>query len=234
MPFLLFQCLKDAPDRDVEIASILAATKLRSDELTVVRPFNAPITASVLDGAEGVIIGGAGWSAFEDIPYYGDFLVVLKAARERRVPMLGICFGAQTLAHLFGGAVVRDDLNAEYGTIDVDCRSTSFADPLLAEAPPRFAAQSWHHDRIAELPSGAMPLAWSRDGAVLQAFSFPGERIWGVQFHPERTAETFERVLEHRTAPDDAHPIGTIRASLRPSPQAAALLERFVRIARGR
>lgn len=234
MPFLHFQCLKDAPDRQVEIDSILAGTKLPAASLTVVRPFQAPASPALLDGAQGVFIGGAGWSAFEDIPYYEEFLAVLRAARQRGMPIFGICFGAQTLAHLFGGTVVRDDANAEYGTIEVACQTTAIEDPLFSGTPARFLAQSWHHDRISVLPPGAVPLAWSRDGAVLQAFSFPDERIWGVQFHPERTSETFERVLEHRRAPDESHPIETIRASLRPSPQATALLERFVRLAQPR
>lgn len=234
MPFLHFQCLKDAPDRRVEIDSILAATGLPDGGLTVLRPFDAPIATSALEGADGLIVGGAGWSAFEDIPYYEDFLRLLAAARQRGMPIFGICFGAQTLAHLFGGAVVRDDANAEYGTIEIACETAAIHDPLFADTPASFLAQSWHHDRIAQLPPGAVPLAWSRGGAVLQAFTFPGERVWGLQFHPERTAETFERVLEHRRAPDEDHPIETIRASLRPSPRAAALLERFVRLAADR
>jgi len=234
MPFLHFQCLKDAPDRQVEIDSMLAGTGLPAEALKIVRPFQSPAAPGLLDGVRGVFIGGAGWSAFEDIPYYEDFLATLRAARQRGMPIFGICFGAQTLAHLFGGAVVRDDANAEYGTIEVACELAAVHDPLFAGTPARFLAQSWHHDRIAELPPGAVPLAWSRGGAVLQAFSFPGERIWGVQFHPERTSETFERVLEHRRAPDAEHPIEAIRASLQPSPIATSLLKRFVSLAQAR
>jgi GMP synthase-like glutamine amidotransferase len=98
----------------------------------------------------------------------------------------------------------------------------------------RFEAQAWHHDRINVLPPGALPLGWSRGRAIMQAFGFPGERIWGLQFHPERTAETFERVLEQRTAPDSEHPIEAIRSSLRPSPIATQLLRRFISLATSR
>lgn len=234
MPFLHFQCLKDAPDRPVEIDSILAGTGLPSASLKSVSPFTEAVSVDVLDGVDGMFIGGAGWSAFEEIPYYEDFLAVLRAARRRAVPIFGVCFGAQTLARLFGGAVVRDDANAEYGTIEIDCETAAIRDPLFAATPQRFLAQSWHHDRIAALPTGAIPLAWSRGGAVLQAFSFPGERIWGVQFHPERASEAFARALEHRQAPDEAHPIEEIRASLRPSPLATALLRRFVSLVEAR
>ncbi len=231
MTFLHFQCLKDAPDRQVEIDSILAGAGLPDASLKTIRPFEAAVTPEILYGIDGLIIGGAGWSAFDDIPYYQEFLEVLRAAREKHVPILGICFGAQTLAHLFGGVVVRDDANAEYGSIEVTCEPAASQDPMFSDMPADFTAQSWHHDRIAVLPTDALPLAHSRSGAVLQAFSFPGERIWGVQFHPERTAATFERLLGQRPAPDADHPIETIRASLKPSPDATALLARFVRLA---
>lgn len=231
MPFLHFQCLKDDADRRIEIESILEATGLTPSTMRTIRPFESAASPTLIDGAQGLIVGGAGWSAFEDIPYYQEFTNCLCAARQRGLPIFGICFGAQTLAHLFGGQVVPDDARAEYGTIEVACGTTANRDPLFSETSPSFLAQSWHHDRISILPPGAVPLAWSRVGAVLQAFAFPGERIWGVQFHPERTSDTFERVLEHRLAPDKDHPIEAIRTSLRPSPEASALLGRFVRLA---
>lgn len=228
MSFLHLQCLKDRPDRQVEIDSILAGTGLPTGDLQVVRPFTEAVSTTSLDGVRGIVIGGSGWSAFHVIPRHPDFGSFLKTARARAIPLLGICFGAQALAHVFGGEVVRDEANAEYGTIEVACEAAATDDPLFAETPATFAAQSWHQDRITRLPPGATPLAWSRGGAVLQAFSFPGERIWGVQFHPERTSDTFERVLEQRQAPDPAHPIRAIRSTLRPSPVAASLLKRFV------
>ena len=234
MTILHFQCLKDAPDRPVEIQAMREGLGVSEASLKVFRPFAEPATPAVLDGVSGVTIGGAGWSAFEDIPHYEAFLEILREVRRRRIPMLGICFGAQTLAHLYGGTVVRDEPREEYGTIEVACEASAREDALFAGTPERFLAQSWHHDRVAALPEGAKPLAWSQDGAVLQAFVFEGEPIWGVQFHPERTSSTFGRLLETRTAPSDAWPIDRIRASLKPSPLATALLARFAEICAGR
>jgi GMP synthase (glutamine-hydrolysing) len=228
MSFLHFQCLKDEADRRIEIDSILAGTGLLPTSLLTVRPFDAPVHDALTEDIRALIVGGAGWSVFEDIPYYQEFSDCLFAARRRGLPILGICFGAQALAQVFGGKVVLDDSRAEYGTIDVACEASAASDPLFSRTSPRFIAQSWHHDRISIMPPEAVPLASSRNGEVLQAFSVPGEMIWGVQFHPERSSETFERVLEHRRAPDAEHPIEAIRASLRPSPEATALLKRFV------
>jgi GMP synthase-like glutamine amidotransferase len=234
MTFLHFQCLKDAADRRIEIESILAATGLPPSSLITIRPFDAPASSALIDQVQGLIVGGAGWSVFEEIPYYVEFTDCLRAARKLGVPILGICFGAQALAQLFCGKVVLDDARAEYGTIEVARETQTGFDPLFSETSPNFLAQSWHHDRISVLPPGTYPLAWSKGGEVLQAFGFPGELIWGLQFHPERTSEMFGRVLEHRRAPDEKNTIAAIRATLRPSPEATALLGRFVRLSEAR
>jgi len=233
MTILHFQCLKDAPDRAVETQAMLDGLGAPADGLKVVRPFVDPATPELLEGISGVTIGGAGWAAFDDIPHYDAFLETLREVRRRRIPMLGICFGAQTLAHMEGGTVIYDGPREEYGTIDVVCEAAAKDDPLLSGSPARFLAQSWHHDRIAVLPQGARPLAWSQDGAVLQAYAFEDGPVWGVQFHPERTAETFGRLLETRTAPSPEWPIERIRASLKPSPLATSLLARFARLCGG-
>jgi GMP synthase (glutamine-hydrolysing) len=178
-------------------------------------------------------IGGSALSVFYAIPRYRAFEGLLHRARASHNPIFGICFGAQALADAFGGKVIRDLKRAEYGTIDVACdEAAAKGDSLFARAPARFAAQAWHRDRIVRLPVDARPLAWSPDGA-LQAFCLPDESVWGVQFHPERDQETFQRLLETRADPP-GRAVADIRASLRPSPEAAALLARFARLCASR
>lgn len=228
MRILHLQCLQDPPDRAVEIASIASAMEIPPETLHVVRPFENGVETSLLDGASGVTIGGSALSVFYEIPFYGAFERLLIEARSRNLPMFGICFGAQAIADVFGGKVARTRSCTEYGTIDVDVvRDTAELDwPVFFHAPARFTAQAWHRDRIVRLPSGFHALAWSRGGKILQAFKAHGEPIWGVQFHPERDMETFMRLLETRSDPPDRS-CSDIRAGLRPSPEAAALLKRF-------
>lgn len=226
MLFLHLHCAKEATAPDTEAASIAEAAGIAVESLVSVRPFDGPVSSTFLDHTSGVIIGGSAWSVFEEIPHYAAFRDLLQKARRRKLPMFGICFGAQALAHAFGGRVIRDAVRAEYGSIEVLRTETS--DPLFLELPLRFHAQAWHHDRLVELPEGAHAAAWSANG-VLQAFASQDALIRGVQFHPERTQETFHRLLESRAAPCAAHPIERIRASLVPTPHATSLLARFVR-----
>ncbi len=226
MRILHLHCMQDVTKPDAEAASIAEASGIPIEALVSLRPFETPVPLSVLNRVDAVIIGGSAWSVFEDIPHYAAFRKLLLEARHWKLPMFGICFGAQALAHVFGGKVMRDPSHAEYGSIEVWREAVE--DDLFDGLPDRFHAQAWHHDRIVDLPHDAHAVAWSQDD-VLQAFAFPGESIWGVQFHPERTHLTFERLLETRTAPCAEHPIDKIRASLVPTPKATAILARFIR-----
>ena len=112
MRILHLQCLQDAPDRAVEIASIASAMGVPPDALDVVRPFEADVPHALLDGASGVTIGGSALSVFYAIPRYAAFEALLREARSRGVPIFGICFGAQAVADVFGGKVIRDPAHA--------------------------------------------------------------------------------------------------------------------------
>ena len=106
-----------------------------------------------------------GWFAHEQS--------LLKDADAHGVPILGVCFGAQSLAHALGGSVARAR-RPEIGWFTVES-----TDGSLIEPGPWF---EWHVDAIMP-PSGATVLA--RTPECVQAYSV-GPHL-GVQFHPEVT-----------------------------------------------
>jgi GMP synthase (glutamine-hydrolysing) len=97
------------------------------------------------------------------------------------VPILGICYGAQLIAHQRGGTVGPNE-RGEYGRTDL-----TVAEPgrLLADAGAG-AHPVWmsHFDAITEPPPGATVTASSPDAPVA-AFEAPGDGLYAVQFHPE-------------------------------------------------
>lgn len=98
-----------------------------------------------------------------------------------RLPLLGICYGAQYLAHKFGGAV-EGSVAREYGRAMLNV--TDATSPLFQGVPARSQVWMSHGDTISKLPGGAVPIASTED-VRYGAFHIQGEPTFGVQFHPE-------------------------------------------------
>jgi GMP synthase (glutamine-hydrolysing) len=226
---ILFQLRDNDETKKIDFESYVRATKLAPNQIVAVDVFERPPQASVLDGAHAVIVGGSKWSVWEDVPNQAALIDVLKAAREKKIPILGVCFGAQLLAHAFGGQVVRDEEHAEWGTFDVETSDDALMDMLFADAPFSFPAQCAHHDRIAKLPPAATVLASSKNCSV-QAFVIPGTDIYGVQFHPERSKRDYETLLamRGRDYSADQSNLERIKASLKETPAAEDILAKFI------
>jgi GMP synthase (glutamine-hydrolysing) len=95
------------------------------------------------------------------------------------VPVLGICYGMQLIAHHLGGEVVPAD-RREYGPALLE---VSEPGRLFEHLPARLAVWMSHGDRVRRLPAGFRVLASSANSPVA-AFD-DGERLLGIQFHPE-------------------------------------------------
>ena len=98
-----------------------------------------------------------------------------------KLPLLGICYGAQYIAHRCGGKV-EGSLAREYGRAMLDVvRPDS---PLLKGLSAHSQVWMSHGDTISQLPEGAEVIASTQDVANA-AYQIPGERTFAVQFHPE-------------------------------------------------
>ncbi|GBC69317.1 GMP synthase [glutamine-hydrolyzing] [archaeon HR01] len=96
------------------------------------------------------------------------------------MPVLGICYGLQLIAHLLGGRVRRAEVR-EYGraTIRVSTQSQ-----LFQGLPEKFQIWMSHSDQVEELPEGFEVTGYT-DSAPYAAIENTGKRLYGVQFHPE-------------------------------------------------
>jgi GMP synthase (glutamine-hydrolysing) len=103
-----------------------------------------------------------------------------RAAFELGVPVLGICYGLQLLAHELGGRVDRA-AHREYGPAAIEARQGS---ELFHGLPARLDVWMSHGDRVEALPPGFEPIA-STPSAPYAAVEDRRRRFFGVQFHPE-------------------------------------------------
>jgi GMP synthase (glutamine-hydrolysing) len=105
--------------------------------------------------------------------------------------VLGICLGAQLLAHVLGAPVQRHS-RAELGWYDVHMSTEGRRDPVLGAAGEKLPVFQWHSYSY-DLPSGATHLART-ETCEQQAFRF-GSNAYGFQFHLEADVDVIERWL---------------------------------------
>jgi GMP synthase (glutamine-hydrolysing) len=113
---------------------------------------------------------------------------LLREAVHGEVPVLGVCLGAQVLAHALGGRVAHLPRRL-LAWAPLERLPAAAGDPVVGALPPGAAGLHWNEDGI-EPPAGAVELL-RRPAAGAEAFRV-GARAWGVQFHPEVDAQALE------------------------------------------
>jgi len=140
-----------------------------------------------------VVMGGPmGVGDVDDYPWMRPELDLIGASVERGRRVLGICLGAQFLAHALGARVYPAP-EKEIGWFPVEGLAVE-RPGIYAGLPVRFTPLHWHGDTF-DLPADAVPLAQG-PGCPNQAFQV-GERAIGLQFHIEATPSSVAALVEH-------------------------------------
>jgi GMP synthase (glutamine-hydrolysing) len=151
-----------------------------------------------LDGAGALLVfGGSQHVDQEDEhPWLVPEDAFLREALARRLPMLGVCLGAQLIAKA-AGAWAGPSECPERGWTAVELTEAGAGDPVLGALPRRFNAFQLHEYTYA-VPEGAVELARSQTNT--QAFRLG--TAWAVQFHPEVRQAQVEGWLVEDDVPD--------------------------------
>jgi GMP synthase (glutamine-hydrolysing) len=129
-------------------------------------------------GLKGIILAGSPFSVNEENAPSVD----IKAITEK-VPVLGVCYGAQLTAKLFGGRVDKSE-KREYGRAILKIKKEN---ALLEHVPETSQVWMSHSDTIKELPEGFELLGTTESipVAAFKRYSDAGLPLYGIQFHPE-------------------------------------------------
>ena len=136
-------------------------------------------------GAAGIILSGGPNSVTE-----GDTPRAPQAVFEAGVPVLGICYGMQTMAEQLGGKVESGKVR-EFGYAEVRARGhtallNGISDFVTAEGHGMLKVWMSHGDKIIEMPPGFKLMA-STDNCPIAAMANEERKLYAVQFHPEVT-----------------------------------------------
>jgi GMP synthase (glutamine-hydrolysing) len=139
-----------------------------------VRPHDA--SAATLASARGLIISGGPNSVYEPgSPSIDPGIFNLG------IPVLGICYGLQLMAHLLGGKVERGE-KGEFGLAHLDLVRPA---PLFEKIPPgKFQVWMSHRDLVRAVPPG-FEILGATETCTVAAMGDAVRRFYGVQFHPE-------------------------------------------------
>ncbi len=210
---------------------IRVAAGLRDDDVVVIDvEHDEPLPTR--EGFAGVFVTGSAAMVTELLPWSEATAAWLRDAAHAGLPLLGICYGHQLLAHALGGHVGYNPAGREMGTVDIDLQQDAQDDALFAGLPAQFAVQATHLQTVLALPEGGRLLATSQQDAAC-AFRW-GKCAWGVQFHPEFSTTLMRGYIRAKRGAlaDEGSDAAAMDSAVRATPRARQLLRRFVMIAR--
>ena len=195
-------------------------------ELEVARVFDGTPLPSGYD-YDGVVVTGS-WSMVTDRePWSEASADYLREAVARELPVLGVCYGHQLLAHALGGLVGYNPTGRHAGTAVVELTPAARNDNLFSSFEGPLVVQVSHSQAVLDLPAEALLLGHcARDPH--HAFRV-GKCAWGVQFHPEFDADVARSYIQMRYATIVAEGIDAdaLLAAVEDSTHGHQLLQRF-------
>lgn len=153
----------------------LIARRLR--EMNVyceIHPFNK--IPELTPNVKGVILSGSPHSVRQENPLNPNLENI-----KGKLPLLGICYGAQLLAHFYGGEVGKSN-SREYGRANLSFVEDN--NPLFKSISNESQVWMSHADTILKVPENYNIIASTHDVKVA-GFAINNEQTWGIQFHPE-------------------------------------------------
>ena len=137
-------------------------------------PFNS--IPKNLKEYKAVILSGSPFSVRSE-----NYLKIDLSKIKGKIPLLGVCYGAQFLAHFYGGEVTSSN-KREYGRANLV--DINFRDPFFNDISNKSQVWMSHSDTIKILPNDGILIASTED-VKNAAFKIDNELTYGIQFHPE-------------------------------------------------
>ncbi|HKQ94542.1 MAG TPA: glutamine-hydrolyzing GMP synthase [Aestuariivirgaceae bacterium] len=161
-----------------QVTQLIARRVRESGVYSEIVPFNHAGPALERDGLKGIILSGGPASVHET-----ESPAVPGAVFRRGVPVLGICYGEQTMCAELGGKVEPSD-HREFGRAYVEVKSACALFDGVWSAGERHQVWMSHGDRVVALPKGFRVVAVS-DGAPFAAICDEKRQFYATQFHLE-------------------------------------------------
>ena len=169
------------------------------------------------EAVAGAMITGSASMVTERLPWSERTAGWIRDAMDVELPLFGVCYGHQLMAHALGGRVDYLPGGREIGTQTIEMLSQHADDALLSALPTAFRAQTTHEQGVREPPVGSVVLARSaRDPHHLLRY---GTKAISTQFHPEFNADVMRAYIKRkhgdmqREGSDPSHAFKSVAAT---------------------
>lgn len=163
-------------------------------DLSITRFFKSEPLPEI-DSFDGLIIMGGVMSIDDEdeYPWLKQEKEFIRKSIEAKIPVLGICFGAQLLADTLGAKVYKNHY-PEIGWYRLNVSDDSIVQRLFSDIPKSFDVLHWHGDTF-DIPQGALLLAGS-EATPNQGFIYK-DKILAMQFHLELRLEDVSLLMKN-------------------------------------
>jgi GMP synthase-like glutamine amidotransferase len=187
-----------------------------------------------LDGYDGIYFSESPHGANDDVQFIQRERELIREAASRRIPMLGICFGAQILASaLYGLDRVFRRSSCEVGYTWLTIQEEAAVDPVLKDLGRRLRLFVWHNDDV-QADHDSMTIYGKSDICPNHLWRSRDLPVWGIQGHPEVTMANAHQWFEENRKlleKDGADVDGLVRNAEDTSP-AATTFTNFIEVCR--
>lgn len=203
------------------------AMGLASDAIQVVKVFMGEILPEP-DASRVAVITGSWQMVTDKLPWSEQTAEWIRRAVQVEMPLFGVCYGHQLMAHALGGAVDYHPQGREMGCLDVKLTRAGGDDPLTGQLPRGFRAHLTHLQTVTKLPTGAQTLASSAHDAN-QIIRYNAKAV-STQFHPEFTPDIAASLIGIRAEAllSEGYDLEQMCAALTDAASARELLKAFI------
>ncbi|MGU9889073.1 glutamine amidotransferase [Serratia marcescens] len=207
----------------------IRAIALAPDAIQVVKVFSGETLPNPDPNRIAVITGS--WAMVTDkLEWSENTAKWIRCAIETGMPVFGVCYGHQLMAHALGGSVDYHPQGREMGCLEITLTDDGTKDPLTRGFSEGFRAHLTHLQTVTKLPPGAKSLASSRHDKN-QIIRYSAKAV-STQFHPELTPDIAASLihLHSETLLSEGFKPAAMRSALTDATDARKLLKMFISI----
>ena len=173
-----------------QVTQLIARRVREAHVYCELHPYDMPLAEIRAFKPKGIILSGGPNSVY-DSDYQADTGIFALG-----VPVLGICYGMQFMAHHLGGAVSPGD-QREFGYAQVKTMDSDFTRNIFDEVPHTLDVWMSHGDKVSQLPEG-FRIIGETPSCPIAMMENAAKHFYGIQFHPEVTHTKQGRALINR------------------------------------